>query len=129
MDAFFNRFKNMSTTDPRCIDVTVLYKDIEYFAETRLIRFTPRRLSDYELDFIVNDLEKNCNIQLSENFIQVYLSQRSEPEILDTDIADNANSQDTSEDDTDANPTHFTSLFPEEYSTDEERDYNSDVTD
>lgn len=128
MDDFFNQFKNMSTSDPRCIDVTVLYKDIEYFAETGEIRFTPRRLSDYELDFIVNDLEKNCNIQLSKDFIETYLSLRTSV-LLDTDITDNANSQDTSEDYTDANPTHFTSLFPEEEFTDEEGDYNSDVTD
>lgn len=126
MEAFFNQFQNMKTEDSRCIDITILSKDIEYFVETGLIQFTPRRLSDYEIDFIMNDLHL-FNVQLSQDFAQKYLSLRSEP--LDTDVPDDTDTEDTTEDYSNANPTHFTSLFPEEEFSDEEGYDNSDVTD
>ena len=124
MEAFFNQFQNMTTEETRCIDVTILFKDIEYFVETGDIQFTPRDLSDYEIDFIMNDLQKHCNIQLSQDFSEKYLSLRS-----NTDITNNTNTEDATQDYTNSNPTNFSSLFPEEEFTDEERDYDSDVTD
>lgn len=126
MNQFFEQFRNMSTEDSRCIDVTDLYKDIEYFAQTGEIRFTPRRLSDYELDFIVNDLMNHTNVQLSENIIEKYLSLRSESNI---DISDTADTEDTAQDYSDSYPAYVTVGLPEEEFTDEERDDDSDVTD
>lgn len=126
MEAFFKQFQDMTTEESQCIDITILSKDIEYFAETGLIQFTPRRLSDYEIDFIMNDLHL-FNVQLSQDFPQKYLSLRSVP--LDADVADNTDTQDTTEDYSNAYPTHISMGFPEEEFTDEERDYDSDVTD
>ena len=117
MESFFNQ---MNIEDPRCIDVTILYKDIDYFAETGEIRFTPRDLSDYELDFIVNDLEKHCKIKLPQDFIQKYLSLRS---------TNKPDTEDTSEDNSDSDPRNDSTLFSEDEFTDEERDNDTDITD
>lgn len=126
MNDFFEQFRNMSTQEQKCIDVTILYNDIEHFSQTGEIRFTPRRLSDYELDFIVNDLIKHTNVQLSENFIEKYLSLRSESNV---EISNTPDTEYTTEDYSDSYPAYITVGLPEEEFTDEERDNDSDVTD
>lgn len=126
MNQFFEQFENMSTEDSRCIDVTLLYKDIEHFSQTGEIRFTPRWLSDYELDFIVNDLMNHTNVKLSKNFIEKYLSLRSESNV---DISNTSDTENTTQNYSDSYPAYVTVGLPEEEFTDEERDDDSDITD
>lgn len=128
MEYLFNQFNKMTTEDPRCIDVTALFSDVEYFGSTGEIRFTPRFLSDFELDFIVNDLVKNSKIQLSENFIEKYLSLRQEPELIDNS-GNSSDTEDTTKDYSNSYPTYVAVGVPEEVFADDEGDDDPNITD